>query len=371
MFAWLIGSFSLFFTLWLVWNLKQWPAVVPAKPQRTPRVSVLIPARNEERNIVRCVESLAAQSYPAYEIIILDDRSDDRTPILLSMLSERYPQLTIIPGQELPPGWVGKVHACHQLQQAASGEWLLFVDADTMHGPQMLESVMACAEAKDTSFATGFPRIYSSHLFGWLVLPMLHFIIALHLPVKFVSASKDDRFMAAHGAFMLFTREAYDAIGGHAAFPSEMVEDMALARAVKQAGYKAELLDITPVVSCEMYETPAEVVEGFTKNIFIGIGRSSSALLALLVMYGALYVWPPIGALIAGINGDYSTAALWTACYLTGCLQKRMVDLRFGVYGRRFWLLPLSFGCLGYIALRSWRIGITKKGYVWKGRVYR
>ncbi|SEG05625.1 glycosyltransferase family 2 protein [Paenibacillus sp. UNC499MF] len=367
----LIGSVTLFFTLWLLWNIRQWPKVRTGVPGVFPRVSILVPARNEERGIVRCVESLAAQNYPDFEILVLDDRSEDRTPALLGGLARRHRQVRVLHGRKLPEGWVGKVHACHQLYEASSGSWLLFVDADTVHTPDMLRSVLHTAFTRETSFVTGFPRVLSAHAFGWLILPMLHFIIALHLPVRFVSRSRDDRFMAAHGAFMLFSREAYEKIGGHAAFKTEMVEDMALARAVKRAGFQADLLDITPVTSCEMYETPRDVVEGFTKNIFLGVGRSSAALFALLFLYGSLYVWPLLGAVFAFAGGNLYEGGFWTGIYLLGVLQKWTVDHRFGTKGPWHWFLPLSFAGLGYIALRSWYIGITKRGYSWKGRVYR
>lgn len=371
MFSLSLVFLSVLLTGWIAYNVRGWPHASLEDPASYPFVSILVPARNEERGIRRCLESLLRQDYPHFEVLCLDDRSEDATRSILEELNQRYPQLKILQGGELPPAWAGKCHACHQLSEAASGDWLLFTDADTIHAPNMVRRMIATAQEQGASLLTGFPRVWSSHAFGWLIVPMLFFVIALHLPLRLVTGSADPRFMAAHGAFLLFRREDYFALGGHAAYPREIVEDMALARGIKRSGKRAVLTDITPYVTCDMYERPADVWNGFTKNLFLGLGRSTPLLALLLLFYSVCYIWPLVGIILYTATGTIFAAVCLLVCYLLMCMQKWIVDRAFGTRGAWFLLLPLSFLGLIFIALRSWYIDITNKGYAWKGRIYR
>ncbi|WP_284639930.1 glycosyltransferase [Paenibacillus silviterrae] len=367
----ILAGVSILLTLWVAWNLRGWPRpAVQGTGEPLPYVSVLVPARNEQDNITRCLESLLRQEYPSYEVICLDDQSEDATPTMLQELTLRFPKLRILHGSPLPEGWVGKCYACHQLAEAAQGEWLLFTDADTVHSPSMLSSLVRTGMVRKAGLVTGFPRIISSHAFGWLVLPMLHFVIALHLPLRFVERSSDPRFVAAHGAYMLYRREAYELIGGHAAHRSSLIEDMDMATAVKTAGSKVSLIDVSGLVGCEMYATPSGVWQGFAKNMFTGLGRSAVLLFALLLFYLLIYVSPLLLLPIALYKGHIMLAALSAVALTAGVLQKLIVDRRFGVPMGWCLLLPVSFISIIALALRSWYLSVRKLGYHWKGRRY-
>jgi chlorobactene glucosyltransferase len=370
-------------TLWVISNARQWPHTVRERVSTSefmstpelvtasyPFVSILVPARNEQRVIEACLMSLLEQDYPNFEVICLDDRSEDHTADILDQLQARYPHLKRIYGKELPAGWIGKCHACHQLSLVAEGEYLLFTDADSIHERTMLRTMTATVLTEQASFLTGFPRVVTNHMFGWLILPLLFFVIVLHLPLRAVSRSQNPKFIAAHGAFLLFNREAYDAIGGHHTHRNAIVEDMSMAKAIKKSGRKALLVDITPYVACDMYEKPRDVWHGFSKNMFVGLGASTPLLFVLLTFYTMCYVFPIVAAIICFATGSFATGILWLMGYALTCLQKYVVDRRFSVSGWWFLLIPLSFiGMIG-IALRSWYLFISKKGYTWKGRVY-
>lgn len=377
MFVWMMLIVSALVTTWVIFNSMQWPKPLLSKQpidelaaSTYPFVSILVPARNEERVIERCLVSLLEQDYPQFEVICLDDRSEDRTANILEELQQRFPHLKWLSGQPLPDNWIGKCHACYQLSQEARGEYLLFTDADTFHSPTMLKTMVRTVVKKRADFLTGFPRVETKHLLGWLILPLLFFVIVLHLPLRQVSRSQDPRFIAAHGAFLLFKREAYFAIGGHEMHKYAIVEDMEMAKAIKKTKRQAVLIDITSHVACDMYEHPRDVWHGFSKNMFIGLGASTPLLLVLLTCYSIVYVLPIIFAILHFAVGSLTVGLLWMCSYLLSCIQKYIVDRKFGTKGFWFLCLPASFVVMSCIAVRSWYLYISKKGYTWKGRVY-
>ena len=365
-------------TIGIIFNLRFWPSLVAIHrsdqdESSSPFVSVLIPARNESRNLRRCLSSIQAQTYKQLEIICLDDRSEDDTAEIIEQFAATDPRVKLMRGANLPEGWVGKSHACAQLAGASSGDWLLFTDADTVHAPDSIQRAVATAMKRRADLLTGFPRILSNHALGNLVLPLMHFLIALHLPIFQVERSRKSMFMAAHGAFMLYRREAYEQIGGHGATKhrNALVEDMTMAKATKEAGYRVSLVDITPIVACEMYEQPAQVWNGFAKNIYNGIGRSTPLLFTLFLLYFSLYVFPIFIFLAFLSQGQLGYATLAFGIVVFGMLHKALVDRKFQVNGLWFLGISVSVCLLIAIGIRSWFLGVTSRGYEWKGRIYR
>lgn len=362
---------------WVILNVRQWPSLLPtedtplsAQPQ--PLVSILLPARNEAQMVGRCIASLRKQTYASWELLVLDDESHDETAHIVQMHAQLDPRITLLTGKPLPDGWIGKCHACAQLATHAKGEWLLFTDADTIHDTDMLSRTLVTAQTYDAGLLTGFPRVVSTHAFGWLVLSLMHFVIALHLPVSFVRTAVHPHFIAAHGAFMLYRKTVYDHIGGHAAplHRHALVEDMVMAKAVKRNGFAVSLVDICPVVACEMYRTPQGVWDGFAKNIFNGMGRSTPLFLGILLLYTLLYIVPVCGIAYAVWLGSPYTLWGWIGCVLVGICTKATVDHRFGVRIRWSACLPYSMVLLVVLGLRSWYRALRKSGYWWKERKY-
>ncbi|AIQ55211.1 glycosyltransferase [Paenibacillus sp. FSL R7-0331] len=334
-------------------------------------LSVLIPARDEAANITACLNSVLACSTAGrpIEIIVLDDRSSDGTAALAAAAGGARTQ--VLAGAVLPEGWAGKCHACAQLAEAAAGEWLLFLDADIRLQPQALSAALAAAGLQGRGLITGFPRQLTGSWLERLAVPLMMFTIICHLPVPLVRRSRDPRFVAAHGGFMLIHRDSYQRCGGHSGIRNQLVDDMALARAVKLAGEPVTLADITEHTEMRMYHNAGEVWRGYRKNIYAGLGRKPLLLLGVLLFYCLLYVFPVIAALWAIVTG-LTPALLWAAAAIAaGAAVKRTADAA----GRQpFWhcmLLPAAIVSLIAIAAASWRGGVSGQGYVWKGRRYR
>jgi len=188
-------------------------AVVPDDP---PLVSVLIPARNEEENIRRCLASVLAQDYPNFEVLVLDDNSTDKTAEIASGIAENDSRVQLIRGKPLPDGWAGKCYACHQLSQNARGSWLLFVDADTVSRPHMMRSTLQLAILNNAAMLSGFPRQKVSGITQKMVIPIIfYFLVMAWFPLWLFHSWKKPGPTLAIGQFLLFKREDYMMIGGH------------------------------------------------------------------------------------------------------------------------------------------------------------
>lgn len=357
----------------LAWNLA---LLRPRRRARIPDealpfVSVLVPARDEEKNIAACLASLQAQDYPRFDIRVLDDCSADGTPAVVRGIAARDERVALLQGAPLPPGWVGKNHACHQLAEQARGEWLLFTDADTVHAPHALRAAMEEALDVRADLLTAVPRQRMDTAGEKLVIPLLHFVSLVLLPVHFTHRVRWTRFSIGIGQYMLFRREAYQRIGGHAALRSALVEDVWLARRVKAAGLRLRLRAATGDVTCRMYHGWREVWRGFSKNIYAGLGYSSVALAAVLGFLFLLFVAPPAAlaaALLAGAPANV-TLPLAVAAALP-VLMRLVLALRFRLG------IPSAFlhaaGMLLFIAIgvNSWRWMRRGGGAQWKGRRY-
>lgn len=367
MLLWILILCLTFFLLWTIFNSLFMPSL-PEQPSVNgePLLSVLVPMRNEERNVEALVAALKKSCYPNCEFIILNDKSTDTTQRLLEAETAGDSRFTLIQGAELPPGWVGKVHACHQLQQAATGEYLLFADADITFSPQAIGQSLSLLQKRKAQALSGFPAFEVAPFLSKLLVPMQHFVVFFHLPLFLANHSRFPAATAAHGAWMLFDRRAYDDIGGHQSVRNSLVEDVHISREIKKAGHRMILANVTKSVNSRMYETNSEVWEGFLKNSYTGIGRSPVIALLLTLFYTAFYILP----FLLAATGLVAFSPLLLLPYVLTCLQQFYVMIRTRQNPLLAFLMPLQAGAMIAVLLHAMRKARSKQAYSWKGRNY-
>jgi chlorobactene glucosyltransferase len=255
-------------------------------------VSVLVPARNEARNIRRCLRSLLAQDYPLLEVLVLDDNSSDRTAEIVAEMAREEPRLRLVRGQALPQGWMGKNYACHQLVQLARGEWLLFTDADTCHRPGSVAWAIEAAQQSEADLLSLIPRTVTHTLGERLILPLVPFGLLCCFPLALGTRLRISFLTMALGPFMLFRREAYQRIGGHRAVRGEIAEDVVLARQVRRAGGRVVLADGAERVEVHFYRGFRESWHGIAKSAFAALEYRLVPTLLMLGLFGYLFLWP-------------------------------------------------------------------------------
>ncbi|PYZ98523.1 glycosyl transferase family 2 [Alteribacter lacisalsi] len=333
-----------------------------------PSVDVFVPLRNEERNVPDLIASLKGLTAPNLTFFLLDDGSSDRTGELLTALTDDDPRFYLLKGKPLPEAWVGKVHACHQLSKNGSGEFALFVDADVRLAHGTVESLLSCFKRPETGLVTGFPKTPAKGVLGSLLIPMQHFVVHFHLPVLLANYTTFAPATAAHGAFMMFRRSAYEKAGGHKAVKSSLVEDVHLARQMKKSGYRVTLANVSDAVTCYMYETDREVWEGFSKNLFPGLGRSLPLAVFVTLFYLLFYTAPGIFAILVLLG---SLEMVWLLPYSLGVVHKGIVDWS---VRQKLWLcilMPASALMTVVLLWYSAFLGVFRRGFSWKGRVYK
>lgn len=271
-------------------------------PEVFPMVSILIPARNEERSIASCVQSLLAQDYPSFEVLVLDDQSSDGTRAILEKMVINQPTLRILHGEPPSGNQIGKNWACSQLARQAQGEVLFFTDADTLSRSDTLKTIVTSLLGEQADLLTGFPRqevhTWGERLlvpfFSWAFLSFVPLTLAYKLQLPFLSI--------AVGQMMLFRREAYQEIGGHECVSSSVVDDISLARKIKEKRLRWRVSYIADLVSSRMYHSSREAIDGFTKNLFAAFDYR---LLPFLFAFIWLFVmfWDPLVVLALTRSG--------------------------------------------------------------------
>jgi len=272
-----------------------------------PFVSIIVPARNEERNLPRLLPSLLSQKYPAYEVIVVDDKSEDNTPTILSDWSTRDERLKIVNGVELPrqEGWLGKPHAMHQGAQQAKGDWLLFTDADTVHSPLSISSSVAYALSHDADLFTIFPFYELGTPSERIIMPVAFQGIMNLYPAYKVNDPLSPAAIA-NGQYLLIRRSVYDAVGGIESVKTRIVEDMEFAKVVKSAGHKLLIAEGQHLMNVRMYTNFQEVWEGWSKNVVISLQRNPAQ--AALAVMGVLSLTIAPAAMVSWTRSAWSKA---------------------------------------------------------------
>jgi glycosyltransferase involved in cell wall biosynthesis len=335
-------------------------------------VSAIIPARNEEASIARAVESVAAQAELG-EVIVVNDQSTDRTGEILLELAGRIPKLKVIDAGELPPGWVGKNHAVALGAAAAQGDWLLFTDADTYHHLGSTRRALADAVDHSAVLVSYSPEQEMESFWERAMIPFVYGRLSARF--SFAEVNDPGRPEAgANGQFLLILRDAYDAVGGHEAIATEVLEDVALARLVKSQGFGIYFTAPMGIVRTRMYRSFGALWQGWTKNLYLLAGGSAKSALLELAEVFPLFEGAAMLALWLYLKWHTSVSA-WLLPLLL-LLPIIRLHLQYGIRLYRN-LYPVSYveyylpGMMLYSAalIASWWNN-TRGAVVWKGRAY-
>ena len=337
-----------------------------------PLVSVLIPARDEESNIANCLESLQKQDYPNYEVLVLNDNSTDNTAAIVKRLATVDDRIKLFNGEPLPKDWAGRPFACYQLAKKAKGSWLLFVDADTIHAPGMLRSVIVQAIELKVSLLSGFPRQLGNNLAQKIAIPVIYFILMSWLPLWWLQRPGKNRPSLAIGQFLLFATDEYWRIGGHKAVKSRILEDVWIGVEINRNGGKHVAVDLSEVVSCNMYRNLGEMWEGFLKWMYSVAVLSTAALLGLIIA-GYIFFLAPFYWFINELfiaDATLALRAIITSQVVIIMVMRWLVDNNFREPAISTALHPIGFSFLFVSVVYATVRKILGMGVRWKNRLY-
>jgi len=334
------------------------PKLPHVKRPYTALISILIPVRNEQDNILTLLQSIYDQDYIDYEVIILDDGSDDNTYSICEEFASKHHQFRVIKGQKLPHNWLGKNYACHQLAEQAKGDYFLFLDADEKVNDSLLNSAIHRMRLYNLGLLSLFTNQQMDTFGEKSVVPLMHYILLNLLPLRLVYLVKNSTVAAASGQFMLFDAELYRKNEWHKQVKDRVVEDVEIMRIVKSSGYNGEALLANGMISCRMYKSYTEAVNGFSKNFLAGFNYSIITLLIYLII------------IIGGPMIVMMTLNLQLIVFMIGLiiLTRIMISLS---ASQNAWLNvllhPLQMINLTIIAFMAIQKHLTKTT-VWKGR---
>ncbi len=329
------------------------------------KVSILVPARNEEKNIGRCLDSLLKQNYPNFEIIALDDSSTDKTLEVLEIYANSYDNIKAVKGEPLPEGWIGKNWACRQLAWHATGEIMIYTDADVWHDSSAVSKTIGLMEKHDLDFISAFSQQKTVTFFEKLIIPVIDLIIYSFLILWSTKLLKSKMLAAANGQWLAIKKSVYDDIDGHESVKDKIVEDVELSKLIKARGYRILTTAGTGIVFCRMYSSLTEIWEGLTKNLF-GISANSFFVLFIFLSIITISAIIPFFLLFTKV---FLIAALISIAL--NILWRSLLAVRFGhPFLIGVLLHPISALFLIAIGLNS---AIKSKfGKVsWKGREFR
>jgi chlorobactene glucosyltransferase len=338
-------------------------------------VSVIIPARNESATIGTVVRSILETQYSPLELLVVDDRSTDGTADIVEAF-RADPRIRLVRGEELPDGWYGKPWACVQGYRKARGELLLFTDADTRHHPELLGHAVGALEQENAALVTVMPTQRCVTLWERLVMPQIWFLLSLRYHPHRVNRARRPRDVIANGQFILTSRPAYEIAGTHAAVRDEVAEDLALAQTYLRKGLRLHFAFAEQLMETRMYQGLAHLIEGWSKNIYLGGRRPlpqeplRRGLVPVMLVLAMLFWLMPPGVLIVASILPSLAELTSSALAATGLSVLFWMLISYGMRIPAFYGVGYPLGALMalYIILRStWRGG---RRVEWRGRVY-
>ncbi len=348
-------------------------------PQHLPSLSVIIPAYNEAINITAAMASVLANELPEsaeLEVIVADDESTDETRSLAKCVAEKDPRVQVftVPPRPTSEPWRGKNWACMQASKRATGDYLLFIDADVRLEKRAIATALLNAQTEQIDLLSCAPKIVCSCFSEWLIQPLMALLIAVGFSFAGVNDPAQPEKSAAAGPFMLFRRTAYAQIGGHASVAAEAVEDFALAKAIKTNGLKLRYVLGLELASVKMYRSFGGLWEGWTKNFHIAGGRNIALTISAAVAIALLFVVPWFGLAISAVGIALQVPAAGIALLLSGLAIALQLYMRLAAApiidmpSRYLYLGWLGGGLISAIAITSMIKTETGWGWTWRGR---
>lgn len=326
-------------------------------PELNDFVSILIPLRNESKNVPGLIESVLSQKgLGRYEVLTLDDSSTDDTVAQITTYSN--PNLNLISGAALQEGWLGKNFACHQLAEKAEGEYLVFVDADVRLSPFAISSSIALMKHLNWNFISPYPRQIALTFLERVTQPLLQWSWFASLPLRLSEKLLRPSMVVANGQFFIVKRDAYKTSGGHEAIKSEVLDDLELGRTLVRSGFSGGVADGSKVANCRMYNSAAELIEGYSKSQWRAFGSPMGATFAALILF-ATSILPITLGLSGEIFGWYGYFALVTSRLLVAAKTNSVISSAS--------LHPLSAGVWIYLIILSWHRK-NRGALTWRGR---
>jgi glycosyltransferase involved in cell wall biosynthesis len=368
----LLAALTLLLWLGIDWDLmrgnrrmKRLATLDAPPPAPWPRVSIVVPARNEGTTVGAAMPTLLSLNYPDYEVIAVDDRSEDDTGAVLDRLAAADARLQVDHVRELPAGWIGKNHALHHGAGRATGPWVLFTDADIHFSPDALRRAVAHAEAQQLDLLAVVPRLSEhGHLLGICVGAFSLLFPMFFRPWRI--ADPASRSYGGVGAFNLVRVATYRKLGGHTRIRLRPDDDVKLGKLFKRSGARCDFLLGAGAIAVAWYADVREMVRGLTKNAFAGTDYSVLFVLGGVLFQVVFFVWPPVA--LAVVSGP----AWWLNLAATIAMLAGAVDNQRFAGGRRWHglLMPLGVAVFGYTLLRSMVATLWQRGIVWRGTHY-
>lgn len=373
--------FGLAFLLWA--NRLRSPRLSLAKPMQTgpsqtsvpavpavPSVLVVVPARNEENNLGDCVASILSQDYPALTVRVVDDHSTDSTGQIAAVWAKRDARLSVVQPPPLSPGWLGKPHAVHHGVRGASADYVLFVDADVRLTPSAVSRAVGLAEEKRAGLTTVMPELVALSFWERATQPVIGLLLCGLLdPVK--TNDPDRKEAAGFGPFMLFRKDAYDALGGHQAVAREVIEDLRLAQLVKEKRLGLCVAHGTEFVKLRMYDNLRSLVAGWSKNFHVVLGQARFLAPLFALMLAVVFALPTCACVWAFVWR--ATGHPWPAWLLWAAVAYGFDALARGSLFWNYDVTPRGFRALGgvvtgYILCNSAYRAALGRSLTWKDR---
>jgi len=344
-------------------------ATQPARITSGPLVSVIVPARNEEHSIARCLESLLAQTYTRYEVIVVDDESSDTTAGIVAAIAAHEPRLRLVSGTPLPDGWLGKTHALAQGAAVARGEILLLTDADTLHAPTSVSWAVTNLTDHRADMLSGYlDQAYGT--FGERVVVPTMYAMMLLVPLFLLPRTRSPRLAFAIGQYVVMRRSALDCVGGFEMIRDSLVDDMSMAIRMKASGYRNVFLDAKKAARCRLYSGYGNAFRGISRSIYSALGANPlSAVAVAAVVLGAI-VGPALFVLDASLHSQLAPGPVTLAASLFA-VAWALVTWDRDVPFTGYLLYPFVFADLVVILGASMARTGFGRGVDWKGRTVR